>query len=334
MINRFGVSVDWRNATIGALNTIALQADYSGCGYFWLPEAWGLEAFSTAAHLLTITKRIRIGTGIVNLYSRSAATISMACATLNQIAPGRFMLGLGTSGRAVVESFHGVRFEKKFQRTKEYIEAIRKIESGELADYEGEILRLSKFRLFTQAVKPPTPIYLGAIGEKNLILSGKLADGAIVTLWPISRLGECLKIVNSEAKGPKKIFSYIPVRITNNEREEVSAKMDMTRYISFYVASMGKYYAENLTRLGYNKQVEDMIAGSKSQDLKPLADEFLDDFCLIGRPAKVLTRIASLPEDVHPVFSFNASSSKEADNSARMIREISVELASRKPRPI
>ena len=149
------MTVDWRGATIDALNTIALQADYSGCGYFWVPEAWGLEAFSTIGHLLTITRQIKIGPGIVNIFSRSAATIGMSCATLNQLAPGRFVLGLGTSGKGLVEYFHGAKFEKKFKRMNEYVEVIKKVSSGQIVEYNGEILKLSRFRLYGQALSSP-----------------------------------------------------------------------------------------------------------------------------------------------------------------------------------
>ena len=323
------MTVDWRGATIDALNTIALQADYSGCGYFWVPEAWGLEAFSTIGHLLTITRQIKIGPGIVNIFSRSAATIGMSCATLNQLAPGRFVLGLGTSGKGLVEYFHGAKFEKKFKRMNEYVEVIKKVSSGQIVEYNGEILKLSRFRLYGQALSSPVPIYLGAIGEKNLALSGVISDGAIVTLWPISKLGDCLKTVGGSSK--KKIFAYLPLRLARNEREEAQARAEISKYISFYIASMGKYYAQNLSRLGFDKEVKEAI---ENKEKNILSDQFIGEFSLIGTPAKILERIASIPDGVHPVFAFSAVTPKDGDDAARSIRDISVELASKKPRPI
>ncbi|HKW03754.1 MAG TPA: LLM class flavin-dependent oxidoreductase, partial [Nitrososphaerales archaeon] len=85
MLERFGVTFDWRGATMGAISNISKLADVSGFGYLWIPEAWGLEAFSTIGYLFGVTKNIKIGAGIVNVYSRSAATIAMASATLDQI---------------------------------------------------------------------------------------------------------------------------------------------------------------------------------------------------------------------------------------------------------
>jgi alkanesulfonate monooxygenase SsuD/methylene tetrahydromethanopterin reductase-like flavin-dependent oxidoreductase (luciferase family) len=339
MIDQFGVTVDWRGATIEGLTSISLQADYSGCGYLWVPEAWGLEAFSTLGRLLSITKRIRIGTGVANIYSRTAGTIGMACATLNQIAPGRFLLGLGISGKGLVESFHGVKFEKPFKRMQEYVEVIRKVESGGPVDYNGEILKLSKFRLFTAPAKQPVPIYLGAMGEKNLSLAGRIADGAIVTCYPLSKLGQCLDAVNqSDPSKKKRIFAFMHLRLVSNERDEAAAKLEVARFVSFYVASMGDYYAQNLKRLGFEKDVDEIRAaassGGTAEAAKIVSEDFLKEFSLIGRPVEILARVADIPNNVHPVFVLDATSIKQADASARALRDISASLATHKQRAI
>jgi alkanesulfonate monooxygenase SsuD/methylene tetrahydromethanopterin reductase-like flavin-dependent oxidoreductase (luciferase family) len=339
LIDRFGVTFDWRGANVGALTTIALQADHSGCGHLWVPEAWGLEEFSTVGHLLSVTKRIKIGTGVVSVFSRSAATIAMACATMNQLAPNRFLLGLGISAKGLVESFHGIRFESALKRTQEYVEVIKKIESGEPIDYNGEILRLARFRLFTAPVVPPVPIYLGAIGEKNLTLAGKIADGAVVTLTPISKLKRSVDILKeASAGGKKKIFAYFPLRVTSSEREEAEAKLEVAKYISFYVASMGRYYSQNLTKLGFGKEVEAIkdanSTGGSGEASKAVSDELLKELALIGRPTQILDKLVTIPEDVYPVFVLPASSTRDGDLSARAIREFSATLASHKPRTI
>ena len=304
-----------------------------------MPEAWGLEAFSTVGRLISITKRIRVGTGVVNIYSRTAGTLGMGCATMNQIAPGRFLLGLGISGKGLVESFHGMKFERPFKRMKEYVECIRKIQSGQPVDYEGEILKLSRFRLFTTPVEPPVPVYLGAMGEKNLAFAGKIGDGAIVTCFPISKLPQCSDSVNqSDPSKKKKVFAFIHMRLPANEREEAAAKLEVAKFVSFYVASMGKYYAENLTRLGFRKEVETIksasSSGGTSEAVKVISEDFLNEFCLIGRPTQVIERLASIPENIHPIFVLTAASSKEGDNSARALRDISAALQSEKRRAI
>ncbi|MDG6999762.1 MAG: LLM class flavin-dependent oxidoreductase, partial [Nitrososphaerota archaeon] len=186
MNRNLGVTVSWQGATVPCVRSVALSAEELGFEYLWVPEAWGLDATTTIAHLLTVTSSIKIGTGILNVYSRSAALIGMTCATLEQISPGRILLGLGTSGKSLVEDWHGVQFARSLQRTKEYVEVIRKVATGEKVEFEGELLRLARFRLYTKPCSPP-PIFLGAIGEKNLKLAGKISDGAIVATYPLSK---------------------------------------------------------------------------------------------------------------------------------------------------
>lgn len=328
MLERFGVTFDWRGAAIEAITTISLQADHSGCGYFFVGEAWGLEAFSTVGHILTITKRIRVGTGVVSIYSRTPATIAMACATLNQLAPGRFLLGLGTSGQGLVESFHGVKFERPFERTRKYVEEVRKIQSGELVDYSGRT-EPARIRLFTTPVNPPVPTYLGAIGEKNLAFSGKVADGAIVTMYPISKLTLCRDLIR-QGNDSKRVFAFIPIMVTNNDREKAAGKFELSKLVAFYVASMGKYYAHNLTKLGYEKQVNEIkqaaAVGGTSEAARTLTEEFLNEFSLVGTPSQIIDRLARFPDGVHPVLAFSAATAKDGQAAARAIRDISAAM--------
>ncbi|MDG7000452.1 MAG: LLM class flavin-dependent oxidoreductase [Nitrososphaerota archaeon] len=328
MLERFGVTFDWRGASIEAITTIALQADHSGCGYFFVGEAWGLEAFSTVGHVLTITKRIKVGTGVVSIYSRTPATIAMACATLSQLAPGRFLLGIGTSGQGLVEAFHGIKFDKPFKRTREYVDAIRKIQSGEFVDYSGKS-QPPRIRLFTTPAIPPIPTYLGAIGEKNLALSGEISDGAIVTMYPISKLVHCRDMVR-QGNASKKVFAFIPIKITSNDREESSGKMEVSKLVSFYISSMGKYYAQNLIKLGYEKQVNEIkqaaIAGGTSEAARVISEDFLREFGLVGTASQIIDRLARFPEGVNPILAFNASTAKDGGVAARAIRELSVVL--------
>lgn len=329
MLERFGVTFDWRGASLEAITTISLQADHSGCGYFFVGEAWGLEAFSTVGHVLTVTKKIKVGTGVVSIYSRTPATIAMACATLNQLAPGRFLLGLGTSGQGLVEAFHGAKFDRPFERTKKYVEDIKKIQSGELVDYSGRPER-ARIRLFATPVKPPVPTFLGAIGEKNLALSGKVADGAIVTMYPISKLGFCRDLVR-QGNASSKVFSFIPIKVANNDREEAAGKFEISKLIAFYVASMGKYYAQNLAKLGYEKQVNEIkqaaATGGTSEAAKIISDDLLRDFALVGTPSQIIDRLARFPDGVNPVLAFSASTAKDGDVAAKAIRDLSAVLA-------
>src|SRR5262245_19087437 len=109
------------------------------CGYdsFWMPEAWERDALNILTEIAVRTERIHLGTGIINVFSRSPALIAMSAATLDEISGGRFRLGLGTSGARVIEDFHGVPYEKPLTRLKETVHVIRALLGGERVDFSG-----------------------------------------------------------------------------------------------------------------------------------------------------------------------------------------------------
>jgi alkanesulfonate monooxygenase SsuD/methylene tetrahydromethanopterin reductase-like flavin-dependent oxidoreductase (luciferase family) len=327
LIERFGVTVDWRGATIDGVTAIAKQADESGYGHLFIPEAWGLEAFSTIGYLLSITKRIKIATGVVNVFSRSAATIAMSCATLNQLAPGRFILGIGVSGRGVIESWHGLEFKIPLQRTREYVDVIKAILRGDVANYNGRVLKLERFRLFTTPPSQEIEILLGAIGEKNLRVAGEIADGAILALYPISKLRETLAIMNELSdESSKRVFSYLPFRITHSRVEFDSSRLELSRYLSFYISSMGEYYHSNLSKLGYGEEVEKIRTTAANSGSKEAASsitpEFLDDLTLIGSPSDILRKVSAMSKETIPVLGVKGASIKDGIESAKMLDEL------------
>jgi alkanesulfonate monooxygenase SsuD/methylene tetrahydromethanopterin reductase-like flavin-dependent oxidoreductase (luciferase family) len=160
------------------------------CGYdsFWMPEAWEREAFTVLTELAAHTERIHLGTGIINVFSRSPALIAMSAATLDEVSGSRFRLGLGTSGARVVEDFHGVRFNKPLTRLKETIQITRLLLAGERVDFSGECFELRRFKLGFKPLRSDLPIYVAALTPKSLRQVGEVADGWLPTHWPHSRL--------------------------------------------------------------------------------------------------------------------------------------------------
>jgi Luciferase-like monooxygenase len=326
MHSEIGVTVDWRGVTVESLSAIAVEADRLGFGYFWVPEAWGLEAFSIIGHLISLTKNIRFGSGVLNVYSRSPALIAMGYATLDQMSPGRFVLGLGSSGKGLIENWHSTRFEKPIRRTREYVESIRLILSGKVADYKGEILNLSRFRLFTKIPESEPEIYLAAMGEKSLKLAGEISDGAITTLYPISKLPDCAKTVRSaDPSRTKRVFAYIPTEMIEKGSERSIAMARLAKYISFYVASMGKYYAQNLCSLGFRNDIERIISAHSSGSegaSKAVSDALIEEVCAIGSANEIGVKLSSLPEGVLPILGLSISSREELSSSMNTIRGI------------
>lgn len=161
-----------------------VEAERLGVDAVWVPEFWGFDALTPLGALAMKTERIRLGTGIIQLGSRTPAGLAMAALSLQALSNGRFVLGIGTSGPQVIEGWHGVRFDKPVQRTRETIEIVRLAMSGERVAYDGEVYQLpladSQGRALRAAAPPAAvPIYVAALGPKNLALTGELADGWI-----------------------------------------------------------------------------------------------------------------------------------------------------------
>ena len=301
-----GVAISWRGASIEATRAICMEADRLGFRYLWISEAWGLEALATAGYLLGLSSRVTLGAGVLNVYSRSAALIGMACATLEQISPGRFVLGIGTSGRTLVENWHGMKFDSLQIRIREYVNVIRKVARGEAVDFKGETMNLAGFRLYTRPSKE-IEIYLGAMGDRSLKLAGEICEGVIVTMYPLSKLEHAAQLVNGNSK---KIFAYLPLRITANVEEAARARLEVAKHIAFYVSSMGAYYARNLERLGFENAVSKIrkahsLGGSKSAT-QAVEDALLDELSVIGRPEEIRRKLSHLPDSVVPVFVVDA----------------------------
>ena len=121
---------------------LARRADRLGYHTLWIGESWGQEVFTLLSMVACTTSAIRVGPGIVNVFSRTPGLIAQSIATLDVVSDGRAVLGLGTSGRIVVEQWHGVKYEKPLQRTREYIEILRKALAGERVNHEGAIFKL------------------------------------------------------------------------------------------------------------------------------------------------------------------------------------------------
>ncbi|MGB2691684.1 MAG: LLM class flavin-dependent oxidoreductase, partial [Thermodesulfobacteriota bacterium] len=200
-MSRIGlVTPYWNNITKEEFIEIAQLAEDLGYDSIWVPEMWGRDAFSIIGLLAAHTKKIKLATGIIPIFSRSPAVIAQTIATLDEISDGRMMLGLGTSGPIVIENWHGMAYEKPLQRTREYVEIIKMILNSERVNYEGEIFKLKNFRLQFKPVRKNIPIFIAAMGSKNIQLTGEVADGWIPFLVPPEHLEIGMKELLSGAE--------------------------------------------------------------------------------------------------------------------------------------
>src|SRR5213592_284883 len=163
---------------------IVREAERLGYDSVWAAEAYGSDAATILGWLAGQTERMRIGSAIFQMPARSAAMTAMTAATLDQLSGGRMLLGIGSSGPQVSEGFHGVRFARQLQRTREYVAVVRMALSRERIEFHGETIELplpdgpgKALKLTIRPVQPSIPILLAVLGPKNVALAGEIADG-------------------------------------------------------------------------------------------------------------------------------------------------------------
>jgi F420-dependent oxidoreductase-like protein len=279
-------------------------ADELGYDSIWLGESWGYELFTSMADLVRITKRIKIGAGIANIYSRTPALIASTVATLDERSGGRIILGLGPSGANVVEHWHGVPFQKPVKRTREYVEIIRMILRGERLVYHGEFFNLERgFKLRFKPLRADLPIYIAAMGPKNVVQTGEIADGVMPVYWPGNKWGELRAQLDEGARLAGRpphsaaIAPYVTGIILDenaDENDRAAARLQAAGPLAFYIGRMGDYYAGMLTRLGYGADVERVQEVWKHKEKNPaeaVSPELLEATAIIGTPQEVVAKL-------------------------------------------
>ena len=161
-----------------------VEADRLGAHSVWVPEAWGQDALTPLGYLAARTSRIGLGSGIVQVGARTPANLAMSALSLQALSGGRFLLGVGTSGPQVMEGWHGVRFPSPLSATRETVEIVRRVAAGEKLEHRGKVFELplpgGPGRPIRSMLPPaPVPVYIAALGPKNLALTGEIADGWI-----------------------------------------------------------------------------------------------------------------------------------------------------------
>ena len=271
----------------------------------WIPETWGMENFSMLGAVSSETKTQKIGSSIINIYSRSPSTISMGAATTDILSNGRLILGLGTSSVPIVEDFHGEKFETPVQRMREYVEIIRLSLSKKQINYSGKIFNLKNFTLLIEPKRQSIPIYLAAINQKMVNLTWELGDGVIFYLRPLDEMKKTILKMQSERKID--VACQIITCISNNSEEAIQRAK---KTLAFYI-SVGKVYREFLAKNGFKNETNNIFEEFKKSGLKSnhelIPDSMLNSLCISGSPevAKVqLEKFRDAGIDL-PIIQFN-----------------------------
>ena len=271
----------------------------------WVPETWGMENFSMLSAISHKTTTQKIGSSIINIYSRSPAVIAMGAATIDTLSDGRLILGLGTSSLPLVETFHGYKFEKPVQRMKEYVEIIRLILSEKQVNYTGKIFDLKNFTLLLKPKRESIPIYLAAVNQKMVDLTWNIGDGVIFYLRPLNEMKETITKMQSK----KKINVTCQI-ITSIAEDSDIAINRAKKTLAFYV-SVGKIYREFLANNGFKKETSNIFDEFKKSGLKSIyelvSDSMLQSLCIAGNPDECKKQLQNFREtgiDL-PIIQFN-----------------------------
>lgn len=271
----------------------------------WIPETWGMENFSMLSTVSQIAKNPRIGSSIINIYSRSPALIAMGAVTIDTLSNGRLILGLGTSSESIVNEWHGLKFEKPVQRMREYVDIIRSAMSGNKVNYGGKFFQLNNFTLLIKPPRKKIPIYLAAVNQKMIDLTWEIAEGVIFYLRPISELQDTIKKMQSTKKID--VASQF-ITCVSEDTEKAIEKAKKT--LAFYV-SVGKIYREFLAKNGFKNETRSIYEEFKKTGLTTnynlVTDSMLDSLVICGTKEECRKKIEKFVNAgvTLPIIQFN-----------------------------
>jgi alkanesulfonate monooxygenase SsuD/methylene tetrahydromethanopterin reductase-like flavin-dependent oxidoreductase (luciferase family) len=216
----------------------------------WVPESWGKEAFSTLGAISQVTSNVKLGTSIINIYSRTPATIAMGAISIDKLSNNRMIIGLGASTAAIVENLHGLKYSDPLERMKEYIQSIRSlIYSQEKTSYSGNIVKINNFKIL-ENTGTQIPIYIAAVNKKMINIGLKFADGLLFYLRPMNEI----KNLIYDLKEKKTHLSLVLITSVSN-KEPQKAKKRAAKTLAFYI-SVGKGYYDFLSKTEFKVEVD------------------------------------------------------------------------------
>ncbi len=270
----------------------------------WIPETWGMENFAMLSAVCQKTPS-KIGSSIINIFSRSPTLIAMGAVTIDTISNQRLVLGLGTSSIPIVEGLHGYKFSRPLRRMQEYVEIIKLVLSGKKIDYSGQIFSLNGFTLLIKPPRQNIPIYIAAINQKMVELTWRIGDGVIFYLRPISEMKDTIAKMQSKRK-----IDVACQFITCVSEDEQTAKDRARKTLAFYI-SVGDIYRKFLAENGFKKETDSVYSQYLKSGLKSnhesVTDAMLDSLAICGTPEQCKKHLQRIYDSgiTHPIIQFN-----------------------------
>jgi F420-dependent oxidoreductase-like protein len=291
-----------------SLVPLVQTAEALGYDSVWAAEAWGTDAVTVLAWLGASTSTIKLGSAIMQIPGRTPANTAMTAATLDLMSGGRMILGLGTSGPQVVEGWHGQPWGKPLGKTREYIELVRAALRREVVEHEGEHYRIpydgpgatglgKPLKLMLRPLRADIPIYLAAIGPKNVALAYEIADGWL----PIFVIPERF----DDAFGTPPEGFEVAATVNVLVGDDVQALRDALKpQLALYIGGMGakgrNFYNSLVRRYGFEtdaERIQELYLGGHHRDaIAAVPDELVDAVALVGPKRRIRERLAAWRE--------------------------------------
>ena len=288
------------------------EAERLGFDSVWVAEAWGTDAVSVLGWLAGRTERIKLGSAIMQIPGRTPANTAMTAATLDLLSGGRFLLGLGTSGPQVVEGWHGQPWGKPLGKTREYVEIVRTALRRDVVAHEGEHYRIpwdgqgatglgKPLKLMLRPLRAEIPIYLAALGPKNVALAAEIADGWLPIFVAPERFEDAFGPSLADAPPDFEIAATASVFVG----DDVAALRDALRpHVALYVGGMGakgrNFYNRLVRRYGWEEEAERIqelyLAGKQREAIAAVPDELVDAVSLVGPKERIAERLEAWHE--------------------------------------
>ena len=310
---RLGVNLGYWSTAQDAADGVRLAraADDLGYAVAWAAEAYGSDVVTVLTWVAAQTDRIDVGSGIMQIPARSPAMTAMTAASLDALSGGRFRLGIGVSGPQVSEGWHGVRYDKPLGRTREYVDVVRRALTRERLTAPGPHYPLplpdgpgKALKLIVYPVRERIPIYLAAVGPKNLELTGEIADGWLAVFFSPEHASEHLDALTAgRAKAGLSMdgFDVVPT-VPVSVGADVAACADPVRpYAALYVGGMGSreqnFYNALARRYGFDEAAQEVqdryLARDYAGAMAAVPFEFVDQTSLLGPKERIAERLAA-----------------------------------------
>jgi len=310
-----------------------VEMEKAGLDLVWVAEVYGFDSPSLMGYLAALTERVQIGSGIMNIYSRTPSLIAMTAAGIDALSDGRFHLGLGASGPQVIEGFYGVPYVNPLGRTREIVDICRNIWKREAPlVHQGKNFTLplpsdqgtglgKALKILTHPVRSDIPVWIASLGEKNVEMTATIADGWLPVFFIPERANDVWgpSLAAGRAKRDPSLGELMISAgglLAIGEGEDVTRLREFARPgIALYVGGMGakgkNFYNELMVRYGFEKEaatIQDLyLDGKKKEAEAAIPDEFLELTNLCGPKSYVAERVAAFREagvshlQIHPI---------------------------------